>query len=82
VLLFKWDLKKAKTNLGKHGISFAEASTAFKDPLSVTMALIVSSATMIRLICYFNHEVHEEHEEMIKYFFTFVTLRDSSCSLW
>lgn len=30
---------------------------------------------MIRLICCFNHEVHEEHKEIVKYFFTFVTLR-------
>jgi uncharacterized DUF497 family protein len=33
MLLFEWDLKKAKTNLEKHGVSFEEASTAFKDPL-------------------------------------------------
>jgi len=37
LLLFEWDLEKAKTNLGKHGISFVEASTAFKDPLSLTI---------------------------------------------
>jgi len=29
--------KKAKTNLGKHGVSFEEACTAFKDPLSLTI---------------------------------------------
>lgn len=33
MLIFEWDLKKAKTNLGKHGVSFEEACTAFKDPL-------------------------------------------------
>jgi len=36
-LLFRWDQNKAKTNLSKHGISFKEASTAFGDPLSVTI---------------------------------------------
>ena len=37
MLIFEWDLKKAKTNLGKHGASFEEACTAFKDPLSLTI---------------------------------------------
>lgn len=37
MLIFEWDLKKAKTNLGKHGVSFEEACTAFKDPLSLTI---------------------------------------------
>jgi hypothetical protein len=33
---FAWDLKKAESNLAKHGLSFEEASTAFSDPLSRT----------------------------------------------
>jgi uncharacterized DUF497 family protein len=33
---FEWDPNKADSNLDKHGVSFAEASTAFSDPLSVT----------------------------------------------
>ena len=37
MLIFKWDLKKAKNNLGKHGVSFQESSTAFKDTLSLTI---------------------------------------------
>ncbi|MBC8217861.1 MAG: BrnT family toxin [Planctomycetes bacterium] len=37
MLIFEWDLKKAKSNLGKHGVSFEEACTAFKDPLSLTI---------------------------------------------
>jgi uncharacterized DUF497 family protein len=37
MLIFEWDLKKSKTNLGKHGVSFEEASTVFKDPLSLTI---------------------------------------------
>ncbi len=37
MLIFEWDLKKAKINLEKHAVSFEEASTAFKDPLSLTI---------------------------------------------
>jgi len=37
-LLFEWDPKKARNNLAKHGISFDEASTVFRDPLSITIS--------------------------------------------
>lgn len=30
---FVWDPRKAATNLRKHGVSFAEAATAFEDAL-------------------------------------------------
>ena len=33
-LLFEWDPNKARLNLKTHGVSFDEASTAFRDPLS------------------------------------------------
>jgi uncharacterized protein len=33
---FLWDPKKAATNFRKHGVSFEEASTVFRDVLSVT----------------------------------------------
>lgn len=33
---FEWDPKKAKVNLQKHRVSFAEAATALRDPLSKT----------------------------------------------
>lgn len=33
---FSWDPKKAAANLKKHGVSFEEASTVFRDTLSVT----------------------------------------------
>ena len=36
-LLFEWDPKKARSNLAKHAVSFDEASTAFRDALSVTI---------------------------------------------
>ena len=37
-LLFEWDTRKARRNLKIHGVSFDEASTAFQDPLSKTIA--------------------------------------------
>ena len=33
---FEWNPDKAAVNLSKHGISFQEAATVFKDSLSVT----------------------------------------------
>jgi hypothetical protein len=33
---FKWDPKKAATNLSKHGVSFDEAATALQDEQSLT----------------------------------------------
>jgi uncharacterized DUF497 family protein len=36
-LTFEWDEGKASGNLGKHGVSFSEASTVFADPLSRTI---------------------------------------------
>jgi uncharacterized DUF497 family protein len=33
VLRFEWDPQKAARNLGKHGVSFEEAASAFGDPL-------------------------------------------------
>ncbi len=36
-LTFEWDLRKARSNLVKHGVAFEEASTIFGDPLSLTI---------------------------------------------
>ena len=36
-LSFEWDQEKDRANERKHGVSFAEASTVFGDPLSVTI---------------------------------------------
>jgi hypothetical protein len=33
---FESDPRKAKLNLAKHGVSFEEATTVFRDPLSAT----------------------------------------------
>jgi uncharacterized DUF497 family protein len=32
---FEWDSRKALSNLGKHGVSFEEAASAFGDPLGL-----------------------------------------------
>lgn len=37
-LRFEWSLKKAQSNLAKHGVSFNEAATVFQDVLSVTIS--------------------------------------------
>jgi len=37
MLRFEWDSTKAAANAKKHGVSFEEATTAFQDPLSVTI---------------------------------------------
>jgi uncharacterized DUF497 family protein len=34
---FEWDSEKAKANLKKHKVIFAEAITVFDDPLSITI---------------------------------------------
>jgi hypothetical protein len=34
---FTWDRRKERTNLEKHGVSFAEASTVFGDPLAASI---------------------------------------------
>jgi len=31
-----WDPRKAASNVRKHGVTFAEACTAFRDPVSIT----------------------------------------------
>ena len=32
---FEWDSAKAASNLVKHGVSFAEATTVFADPMAI-----------------------------------------------
>jgi hypothetical protein len=34
---FEWDTKKAKSNLNKHKIDFADAATVFDDDLAITI---------------------------------------------
>lgn len=37
-IVFEWDRRKESENRLKHGVGFAEASTVFGDPLSITIA--------------------------------------------
>jgi len=34
---FEWNHHKAVSNLGKHGVDFADAATVFDDPLALTL---------------------------------------------
>ena len=36
---FRWHPKKARSNFVKHGVSFEEAASVFRDTLSVTIRL-------------------------------------------
>jgi uncharacterized DUF497 family protein len=49
-LRFAWDARKAAANLRKHGVSFAEAATAFEDPLSITVAVPEHSTREARFV--------------------------------
>jgi len=73
MLIFEWDFNKAKTNLEKHSVSFEEASTAFRDPLSLTIDDPLHSRDEKRLVLigmsYNNHllvVVHTERGDNIR----------------
>ena len=38
-LEFQWDPIKAASNVSKHGVAFADAATAFADPMSITIPI-------------------------------------------
>ncbi|VFN05384.1 MAG: Ribonuclease toxin, BrnT, of type II toxin-antitoxin system [Candidatus Kentron sp. G] len=44
---FTWDAGKADFNFRKHGISFHEAATAFRDPLSAIRFLLGATILII-----------------------------------
>ncbi len=47
---FEWDAAKAVANLAKHGVSFEEASSAFEDPLSLTIGDPLHSVSEARFV--------------------------------
>ena len=49
-LSFEWDEQKARSNLAKHRVTFAEASTVFADNLSVTISDPIHSEREDRFI--------------------------------
>lgn len=72
-LQIEWDPGKAASNLRKHRVSFEEASTAFADPLSLTIpdpghseseerCILLGVATSGRLLVV----VHTEREDSIR----------------
>ena len=72
-LIFEWDEKKATINKRKHCISFGEASTAFGDPLSITIEDPSHNENENRLILIGKSEVfntlvviHIEKREIIR----------------
>lgn len=71
---FQWNPSKAKINLKKHGISFEEAATVFKNPLAFIFddedhsekenrEIIIgfSKLTRLLLVCFV-----ERHEDIIR----------------
>lgn len=47
---FRWDTKKAITNARKHGVTFREAATMLRDPLSTTFPDIEQSQDEQRFV--------------------------------
>jgi uncharacterized DUF497 family protein len=50
MLTFEWDPKKAGSNIEKYGVSFGEASTVFRDPLSLTIDDPLHSTGEVRMV--------------------------------
>ena len=72
-LLFEWDPKKARRNLKMHEVSFDEASTAFRDPLSRTIDDPLHSQEEERIVLIGNSQqgrlmvvVHAERGDRIR----------------
>lgn len=70
---FSWDPRKASLNERKHGVTFLEATTAFADPLSITISdpdhsifeersVLLGLSDMGRLLVV----AHAEHGETIR----------------
>ena len=70
---FEWDPAKAAENLAKHGVSFEEAATVFRDTLSATGADPDHSVGEERFIIFglstsgrFLVVAHTEHGDIIR----------------
>ena len=48
-LEFEWDPAKAELNLKEHGVSFDEATTVFRDTLSITIEIQITRILKIAL---------------------------------
>jgi len=49
-LVFKWDPRKAASNLRKHGVDFHEAATVFNDALAATFPHLDHSIAESRFV--------------------------------
>ncbi len=49
-LKFEWDQEKARLNVEKHGVSFEEAATVFRDPFSLTIEDPAHSEYEVRFV--------------------------------
>jgi uncharacterized DUF497 family protein len=78
---FEWDPQKDRINQEKHGVSFAEASTVFLDPVHITVVDELHSAEEFRFRT-IGHTVasrllvvaHTDREERIR----IITARDAT----
>jgi len=50
MLTFEWDTQKAKSNIEKHGVFFEEASTVFRNTLSLTIDDPLHSTDEVRMV--------------------------------
>jgi uncharacterized protein len=69
-VLFAWDPVKARANTAKHGVTFTEAATAFRDPMSMTVSdpdhseledrfILVGRTTVGRLVVVVHADRHD-----------------------
>ena len=72
---FEWDSKKALSNQEKHGVSFEEAATVFRDPMAMTIydpdhsetedrwiTMGISKKGRLLIVC---HTFYEESQESV-----------------
>jgi uncharacterized DUF497 family protein len=71
--VFRWDAEKARSNLRKHGVTFEEAASAFRDIFSVTIGDPLHSTEESRFVTIGRSDqgrtfavVHSDFEETIR----------------
>jgi uncharacterized DUF497 family protein len=71
--VFRWHPEKARSNLRKHGVTFEEAASVFRDTLSVTIADPLHSTEEDRFVTIGRSArnrtlivVHLESEDMLR----------------
>ncbi len=71
--VFRWGAEKARSNLRKHGVSFEEAASVFRDTLSVTISDPLHSTDESRFVTLGRSDqdrtlavIHSDFEETIR----------------